>query len=323
MHGARRGAILVAMSITTRATVAKTLFVGLVLVGSAAGQALGQEIVADWVFDGLQEARAEAGAPALTRGEVLDEVAASRARRIAGLPHSERLAYQEPLESTLMEAGVRQYRRLATHMDMARGYSNPTAAFLRNWRRYEQSWKTALDPEYDSVGVGIHAADDGWVIFYAVFVEGIEEPDEPAELERQTAAAINEVRREHGLSALESLEVLAGIAREHSADMARRDYFAHDTPDGRSPEDRIVSHGLRFQRFSENIQMSRGLEDPVRVAVESWMESPGHREAILTPEYRQTGVGVAVSEDGTIYFTQLFFTPKDGLTPIPPPVDDR
>ena len=52
--------------------------------------------------------------------------------------------------------------------------------------------------------------------------------------------------------------------------------------------------------------MSKGHDDPVNMAVESWMGSKGHRKNILDGGFRQTAVGVAVTEDGTFYFTQLF-----------------
>jgi len=39
--------------------------------------------------------------------------------------------------------------------------------------------------------------------------------------------------------------------------------------------------------------------------VQGWMDSPGHRENILRPEYRETGIGVWRTGN-TYYFTQLF-----------------
>jgi uncharacterized protein YkwD len=36
------------------------------------------------------------------------------------------------------------------------------------------------------------------------------------------------------------------------------------------------------------------------------MNSPGHRENILRPDYRRTGIGVAIAPDDKVYVTQLF-----------------
>ena len=80
-------------------------------------------------------------------------------------------------------------------------------------------------------------------------------------------------------------------------------------------EHRVRDRGIRYLRLAENIQMNRGWPDPVKRAVGSWLDSDRHREAILTPEYRETAVGVATAEDGTLYFTQLFILRRDGRTP--------
>ena len=55
--------------------------------------------------------------------------------------------------------------------------------------------------------------------------------------------------------------------------------------------------------------MNRGSEDPFRTAVESWLKSRGHREHLLSPEFQETGIGVAIDDEGAIYFTQLFLAP--------------
>lgn len=278
--------------------------------GAFAGACLSaSEIVADWIFDGLQESRLEAGAPELVRRAELDEVARDRARRVAELPHRRRLAFAEPIDDRLREAGLRLYHSASLHVDMVRGYSNPTAAFLRNWKRYEQAWATAMDRRFDTVGLAIHAASDGWVVFVTIFVDHYDTPQEPRQLERKTIEAVNDVRREHGLAALRPDGALSEVARSHSRDMATRGFFAHVTPEGKLPADRVLERGLAFTRFAENIQKSRGVPDPVSAAVESWMASPGHRAAILEAEYERTGVGVVLADDGILYFTQLFFVP--------------
>ena len=58
----------------------------------------------------------------------------------------------------------------------------------------------------------------------------------------------------------------------------------------------------------EDLHKSFGVDDPVATAIESWLNSPEHRELLLSPLFLETGVGVAVDERGAIYFTQLFLT---------------
>ena len=40
--------------------------------------------------------------------------------------------------------------------------------------------------------------------------------------------------------------------------------------------------------------------------VEGWMNSPGHRKNILTPDFEKLGVGVSIGDDGGVYATQNF-----------------
>ena len=69
---------------------------------------------------------------------------------------------------------------------------------------------------------------------------------------------------------------------------------------------RIDEGGVRAQGIAENLYKCRGVDDPLRSAVDGWMSSKGHRNNILGADFTHTGVGIAVAEDGTIYFTQLF-----------------
>ena len=119
----------------------------------------------------------------------------------------------------------------------------------------------------------------------------------------------NQQRSWRRLPALERNEALAAIAREHSADMLRRGYFDHRSPEGLRPVDRVVRQGVHLQCCSENLYSIRyGPEDPVEMAtrvVNGWMDNPGHRENILSPLFSFVGVGVA-SIDRNVMITQLF-----------------
>ena len=77
--------------------------------------------------------------------------------------------------------------------------------------------------------------------------------------------------------------------------MGVRKFFAHKTPDGVDPGRRMeaVGYPVSSTATGENLAWGTGAEaTPVRI-VKGWMNSPGHRENILRPEFRQVGVGVA------------------------------
>lgn len=130
-------------------------------------------------------------------------------------------------------------------------------------------------------------------------------------LERQAFDLINQKRAMLSLPALEWSDDVAKIARLHSQNMANYKFFSHTGMDGLLVNDRADDLGIRrWQAIGENIAYNRGYENPVEFAVELWMKSPGHRENLLNSRWKESAVGVAVTEDGTYYFTEVFLTRK-------------
>ena len=151
-------------------------------------------------------------------------------------------------------------------------------------------------------------------------------------LEGRVHELINQQRRNNGLSSLSYDSSLAPIARKHSADMARNNYFEHVNLQGLDPTDRGTQAGYSCYKnygsyyttgIAENI-MQNNLYDSVtyyngvpryawnsqeeiaQSTVSSWMNSPGHRQNILTPTYDREGIGVAIATDNKVYITQDF-----------------
>lgn len=119
---------------------------------------------------------------------------------------------------------------------------------------------------------------------------------------------VNRERENAGQPPLKFSARLAVIARGHSYDMAIRRYFAHDSPDGSRPADRIRGVGLTYEQIAENIYMEdvHGAPRMPERAVKGWLASPHHRENMLSPAFRETGLGIAHSPDGKAYVTQDF-----------------
>jgi uncharacterized protein YkwD len=278
--------------------------------GAPALAAGGGDGVASRVLEAVQAARGEAGAAALDRRADLDAVARAHAEYVASLPHPERLSAGRSVGDDLHRAGI-DYRSASLHLDLNRGYPDPAEGFVKSWSAYDMGWSAALSARPDAVGIATARADDGWVVLAVVLLEE-ERPRPapvPADLETRTVEAINAARRDHGLVALEVNPVLADVARAHSRDMIRRHYFDHVAPDGIVAEDRVRRSGLEFSRVGENLHRNAGFDDPVSTAVRSWLNSEDHKELLLFPGFRETGVGVAVDDQGTVFFTQLFLTP--------------
>jgi uncharacterized protein YkwD len=97
---------------------------------------------------------------------------------------------------------------------------------------------------------------------------------------------MNAVRQAHGLPALRADFHLVRAARGHSADMMRRQYFAHGSVAGR-----VVAAGARGPVFGEDLAWATGIT--ANWVVEHWLASPSHRAILLRPGFRRVGIGYA------------------------------
>lgn len=108
------------------------------------------------------------------------------------------------------------------------------------------------------------------------------------DLEKQMLDLVNQERVANGLRPLVADPELTEVARRHSADMFARGYFAHDTPEGLSPFDRMREADVQFLTAGENL----ALAPTVSVAHTGLMNSPGHRANILRPQFGRVGIGI-------------------------------
>jgi uncharacterized protein YkwD len=131
---------------------------------------------------------------------------------------------------------------------------------------------------------------------------------EATPIEREAFETANLVRVKNGLLPLEWDAQLCRLARAHSADMAKRVFFNHVTPEGLRLRDRARLAGVHFRVIAENIAYNQGYQSPGAFAVERWMISPGHRENILESMFQASAIGVFVTADGQVYITELFIT---------------
>jgi uncharacterized protein YkwD len=93
-------------------------------------------------------------------------------------------------------------------------------------------------------------------------------------------------------------------ARLHSMDMVERNYFSHDSLDGRSPWDRMEEAGyVGWRAVAENI--AAGSPDAAGT-MDQWMNSPGHCANIMSPDLTEIGVGYFPGGDSGHMWTQKF-----------------
>lgn len=119
-------------------------------------------------------------------------------------------------------------------------------------------------------------------------------PQEDRSFEQDLLTLINAARAENGLSALALNEKLSAAAFSHSADMACGDYVDHVGSDGSTWYTRIKAQGYAYSYASENIYVGNpAFSGTPQGTFDWWMNSPIHRDNILTTRATEIGIGYA------------------------------
>lgn len=123
-------------------------------------------------------------------------------------------------------------------------------------------------------------------------------------IEHDVIQLCNQERAKHGLQPLSPDWQVSRVARHKSTDMRDKNYFSHTSPTYGSPFDMLKAYNISYRAAGENI--AKGQRSAQQV-VQSWMNSSGHRQNILSPNYTHIGVGYADGGTGP-YWTQMFIS---------------
>ena len=156
-------------------------------------------------------------------------------------------------------------------------------------RRIQRSmWKKI------SLGVGVVILLIGeWSLALAQHCDG--------QAEQQLLQMLNLERARAGLPSLKVDDRLTQAARAHSVRMARAKQLSHQLPDEPPLSKRLAATNIRFNADAENVAYDYSLQ----AAHEGLMQSPRHRDNILSPGYNAVGIGVLRSGD-LFWVTQDF-----------------
>ncbi|MCL2047936.1 MAG: CAP domain-containing protein [Defluviitaleaceae bacterium] len=113
-----------------------------------------------------------------------------------------------------------------------------------------------------------------------------------SQYEQRVLELVNAERANHGLGALQWCPSLAAAARAHSVDMYENNFMSHTGSNGSTPWDRMANAGASYGWQAENVASGQATPEEV---MHSWMNSPGHRSNILSPDYTHLGVGYSHS----------------------------
>lgn len=173
--------------------------------------------------------------------------------------------------------------------------------------------------------------------------QAVAPPPDPATqmpaLEQRIAVLIEEARQriDPKARALAIDSELTQIARERASDMAAKNYFAHTSPTGETSASLLMAQDAKYQGLlgenmaAQHFTKAGGVDVDAfaRSFVDTWLNSPPHRENLTFADYNLTGVGAAVNAD-TVYVTELFSTdlglpprnddaPQSRITPLASP----
>ena len=118
-------------------------------------------------------------------------------------------------------------------------------------------------------------------------------------------SVVNDVNQHRSLAREVPLSIdpqLTAVAMDRAADLLRRHYFAHVSPDGTTAIDALRDRAVRFAYAGENLAQA----ESVAVADAALWASPEHRENIIESHYRRIGIAVVVSPDIGTLVVQIF-----------------
>lgn len=124
-------------------------------------------------------------------------------------------------------------------------------------------------------------------------------------------ALTNEERAQNDAPPLSQNNLLKRAAELKAQDMANGGYFAHTSPDGKTPWYWLDQVGYTYKLAGENLAVN--FFESTDVA-EAWMNSPTHRANIVKKNYTEIGIGVANGKyegKNTVFVAQFFGTPID------------
>jgi uncharacterized protein YkwD len=268
-----------------------------------------------------------------TREEFVETINAIRkAGRVAPLRLSALLSRVAQKRADEIEAGAdmhvpaaREDSRRATEAgyeprvvsEIAVRADGDVESVVSGWREAEGA--TARDlvgADYRDIGVGVSFGETPLyvVLFAQSWDDFFHEKTAPfADLERmrqEMLARVNRERTSRGLAPLRRHPYLDDAAQGHADDMFARRYYSHDSLERKTAMERVTAKGYRARYVGENIARGQYSVDEV---MDGWMESPTHRDHLLSPVFNDVGFGLKFGKNPggyEILWVQNFARPR-------------
>ncbi|MBA3757794.1 hypothetical protein H0X09_02945 [Candidatus Saccharibacteria bacterium] len=109
-------------------------------------------------------------------------------------------------------------------------------------------------------------------------------------------SSTNSARASNGVASLRVNSKLNSAAQAKAEDMATRNYWSHNTPEGNPPWIFVSNQGYSYQKLGENLAAGFDTEQAV---INGWLASPPHKENMLDGNFSEVGFGFANNADYT------------------------
>ena len=119
----------------------------------------------------------------------------------------------------------------------------------------------------------------------------------------------NQNRAAANIAELKINPLLEKAAQMKADDMASKSYFAHNTPEGKTPWYFVEQAGYKYIYAGENLAVNFENSEDVETA---WMNSRGHFLNIMNPKFTQIGIATSTGiykGRTAIFVVQMFGAP--------------
>ena len=288
----------------------------LVVINFSGPVKLDTRVIEDHIFTLTNQHRVYNGLSKLERSSEIDAIALAHAQDMGTRNYYSHTTPEglNPWERA-RDAG---YQRTWNYLENIHK-ANPVSTELELAQNMVTAWmenpsyrKNILYDSYNRIGIGVHLAGDGAILGVQNFSGFINLDARIAEDHILTLT--NQFRVDNGLPGLERNSEIDAIALAHAQDMGTRNYYSHTTPEGLRPWERARNASYEWAWwFGENIHQVYPESTELELAqhlVTDWIDSPGHRAAILNDTFSRIGIGVYIAENGAIFGVQNFSGPS-------------
>jgi len=215
----------------------------------------------------------------------------------AGAPAALSASARHPLARAVSHARAPNHRRAGSRLRSRPGTHVETRAHTPRRRRHALTGSSTSSSGFDS---GNAAAVAAVLASTCANTELVPAPGNGELIRDAVLCLINRERAQNGQSPLRASRRLEEAAEGHCAELVADDYFAHVSPTGETPVQRIGDTGYIpgpsvGYVIGENLAWGTyGLATP-QSTVAAWVASPGHLANILEAKYTETGIGVTAA----------------------------